>query len=109
MTRVIGANDACHIWHNRKLCYHAFMKQSKLEPGILQVLKILAIFQVFGILFVRRTIGAAMGIELPLARWLAFTLTVPSLLVLFTWIPWFHQKLRSAYVPFCLGIAGISL
>jgi signal transduction histidine kinase len=86
-----------------------FMKQSKLEPGILQVLKILAIFQVFGILFVRRTIGAAMGIELPQAHWLAFTLAVPLFLVVFTWIPWFHQKLRSAFVPFCLGIAGISL
>src|SRR5215212_11192876 len=85
------------------------MKQSKLEPDILQLLKILAIFQVFGILFVRRTIGAAMGIELLLARWLVFTLAVPLFLVLFTWIPWFHQKLGRAYVPFCLGIAGINL
>ena len=50
-----------------------------------------------------------MGIELPLAPWLAFTLTVPLSLLVFTWIPWFHQKLRSAYVPFCLSIAGISL
>jgi len=85
------------------------MKQSKLEPDILQLLKILAIIQVFGILFVRRTIGAAMGIELPLARWLAFTLIVPLFLVMFTWIPWFHQKLGRAYVPICLGIAGINL
>jgi len=85
------------------------MKESTLEPGVLQVLKFLAAAQVFGIAFVRNPIGVAMGLDMPLERWLVFALPVPLLLVGLTWIPWFHQKLGRAYVPFCLGIASVNL
>ena len=53
------------------------MKHRTLEPGLLQVLKFLVVFQVFGVLLVRLPLGTAMGVEVTLVRWLWVTLTIP--------------------------------
>jgi hypothetical protein len=46
------------------------MKHRTLEPGLLQVLKFLVVFQVLGVLFVRLPLAKAMGVEVTLVCWL---------------------------------------
>jgi signal transduction histidine kinase len=84
------------------------MKQSTLEPGVLQGLQCLALLQVVG-LFIRRSIGLSMSIEVPLGEWLALTLFVPLVLLVLTWVPWWRRKLGSAFLPLILVIASTNI
>jgi signal transduction histidine kinase len=85
------------------------MRDNTLEPGLPQVLKFLTAYQILGILLLRRPIGAAFGIDVPMGDWLLLTLCVPILLLGLTWIPWFHKKLGRAYLPLLLTITSINL
>jgi signal transduction histidine kinase len=85
------------------------MRYNALEPGLPQVLKFLTIFQVLGFLLLRRPIGAAMGIDVPLGQWLLLTLSVPLFLMVLIWIPWWHKRLGRTYLPLILIIASITL
>ena len=85
------------------------MKQSTIEPGVLQALKALAVLQVLGVVASRNPIAAAMGIEMAREAWLEVALPVPLFLVAFAWIPWFHQKLGRLFVPSVLAIASINI
>ncbi len=89
-------------------CYDGFMKQTTIEPGILQVLKWLAVLQVLGIVAFRLAITSNMDIALPREIWLAAALPVPLLLLVFTWIPWFHQNLRHNYISLILVMTAIN-
>ena len=86
-----------------------FMKQSTIEPGVLQALKALAVLQVLGVVATRNPIANAMGIEMAREAWLEVALAVPLFLVAFAWIPWFHQKLGRLFVPSALAIASINI
>jgi signal transduction histidine kinase len=85
------------------------MRYNALEPGLPQVLKFLTIFQVLGILLLRRPVGAAMGIDVPLGPWLLLTLSVPCLLMVLIWIPWWHKRLGRTYLPLIVITASITL
>jgi signal transduction histidine kinase len=85
------------------------MKHHPLEPGLLQVLKFLALFQVLGIFILRLPVGAAMGVEVTLVRWLWLSLSGLFFLVIYTWIPWWQKRLGRVYVPLFLAIASIHL
>jgi signal transduction histidine kinase len=83
------------------------MKKNALEPGLLQIIKFLTVIEVLYILVVRRVTGAAMGVEVPLDRWLVLSLTIPIFMVAFTWIPWWQDRLGRAFLPIAILIFAI--
>src|SRR5215510_2200032 len=85
------------------------MKQSTLEPGFLRLLQILSILHVAVILLVRRSLGVRLGIEVPSNGTLVIFLAIPVLLVFFTWIPWWRQKLGRSFVPIILALVSIDI
>jgi signal transduction histidine kinase len=85
------------------------MRQTTIEPGVLQALKTLAVLQVVGVVATRSPIATAMGIEMAREAWLEVALAVPLFLVAFTWIPWWHRMLGRIYVPLILAIASINI
>jgi signal transduction histidine kinase len=85
------------------------MKPRTFEPGLFRAIKLLALIQVFGVLFIRRPIGAAMGLEVTLARWIGLTLSGPLFLVAYTWIPWWRNRLGRLYMPLLIATASINV
>lgn len=83
------------------------MKQSTIEPGLLRLMQILSVLHVGAILLVRRSLGVRLGIEVPSNTTLVVFLAIPVFLVLFTWIPWWRQKLGRSFVP--IGLLLVSL
>ncbi|NNJ12717.1 sensor histidine kinase [Chloroflexales bacterium ZM16-3] len=73
----------------------------------MSVLRYLPVLQIFYVFFLRRSVESAMGIAVPLDRWLWVTLAVPLLLVVYTWVPLFHDTLGRAYLPSFLLINTI--
>lgn len=87
----------------------AAMKRTTLEPGVLRVLQVVVVLQVVALFSSRRLIGLAMGIQVPLSGWIAVTLPVPLLLLVWTWVPWWHQRLGRAFLPLVLTIGSTNL
>jgi len=85
------------------------MKQTMLEPGLLRLMRVLSILHVAAILIVRRSLGARLGIEVPAGGTLLLSLAIPVFLVLFTWIPWWRQKVGRIFVPITLALVSIDV
>ena len=85
------------------------MKRPDLDPSVLRVVRIATIAQAFAVLVLRRSVAGHIGIDVPLVQWLAVTLTVPLLLVAYTWIPWWQRRLGRAFLPLFLVIAATNL
>lgn len=85
------------------------MRHSALEPGVAWALKLLPVLQIFSVLFLRRSVEAALGIDVPLTHSVYLTLLGPLFLLAFTWIPWWQQRLGRMYVPAFVVIASIYL
>lgn len=85
------------------------IKPSALEPGVLRVLQVATLIQVIGLFILRRPTGLSLGIEVPFGRWLAVTLSVPLVLLLYTWGPWWRQRLGRAFLPLALVIGAANI
>jgi signal transduction histidine kinase len=85
------------------------MKPAPLEPGLLRVIQILMLLQVFGLPLVRRQVGAGMGVEVSLLPWLFITAPVPLFLVLYAWHPWWRRTLGRAFLPLLLVIQATNM
>src|SRR5213083_1236430 len=82
------------------------MKQTTLEPGVVRVIQVSAVVQMVGLFIFRRPIGLTMSIEVPFGRWLALTLCVPVLLLIYTWLPWWRRRLGRAFLTLALVISS---
>lgn len=83
------------------------MKQRTLEPGLLQILKVVTVMQLLSIVIMRPRVGAAMGVHLPWDRWLWLALPIPLVVLVLAWIPWFHLRLGRAFLPIVLIINSL--
>lgn len=75
---------------------------ASLESGGIFVLRLYACFLLVAQPITRRVFGGMLGSQAPLDAY--FVLTVPFALffIAFTWLPWFHRRLGSAFLPVAL-------
>src|SRR4051794_5948101 len=83
------------------------MKQVTPEAGILRVLQLTALGELLIYPTLRRYIGVSIGNEPSLSRWLVVVLTGPLLLLCFTGLPWFRQRLGSIFLPAALTLFSV--
>ena len=83
------------------------MKHRTLEPGLLQILKVVTVMQLLSVVVMRPTVGAAMGVHVPWDRWLWLALPIPLVVLILAWIPWFHLRLGRAFLPIVLIINSL--
>src|SRR5215212_1663993 len=80
-----------------------------LEPGLQRLIRLLITVQLFGIAFVRRTLGASVGIDMPLVPYLAVTLPVPLLLFAMVWFPSWEGRRGRLLLPVIVVLESITL
>lgn len=78
------------------------MKQSTLEPGLLQTFRFYAIVLVFLAPLSLRLFGVSFGIDLAWDRYLLLIMPVPIFLLIYATLPWWQVHLGSAFLPFGL-------
>ncbi len=83
------------------------LKGANLEPGLLQILRVVVVAMLFLQPLTRRGFGDWFGTSSPLPVYLALTLPVAVVLVAMAFLPWFPRKLGRAYLPLILSILAI--
>lgn len=76
---------------------------------MLRVVQVLALAQVLGVPFLRRTVGAGQGIAIPLGEFLPLTMPVPLLLVALAWLPQPRRWLGDRWLPLALLLASVNI
>lgn len=84
--------------------FAAFSRSARLEPGIMQVLRVVAVFILVLQPITRRGFGILLESASPLDAYLLLTVPPALLLVALVFLPWFPQHLGRAFLPLILTI-----
>src|ERR1044071_7145860 len=99
MTGVIPLHDADHV--GPKLIYAMIfeMKQTTLEPGLLQTLRVYVVVVTTLIPFIWHSYSPTLGVEGSFQQ--LFTPGQPVLLflVVYLFLPWWQQRMGRAFLP----------
>jgi len=85
------------------LCYHAsIMKQTTLEPGLLQFLRLYVALAALVMPILWRLYSPLLGSGMSLLQFVQPTFSVLLFLVFYTSFPWWQQKMGRAFLPTAL-------
>ena len=99
MTRVICGYDTGHILILVNLCYHALMKQSTLEPGLLNTLRVYVIVLALLLPLIWHAFSPALGVEGSLQQFVTPGMPVLLFLVIYLSVPWWQRRMGRAFLP----------
>lgn len=88
-------------------CNHRISRPAQLEPGIIQILRIVAVAFLFVQPLARRGFGFWIGAGAPLEVNLLLTVPPALFLLALVLIPWFPQHLGRAFLPLTLVVASL--
>ncbi len=111
MTRLMRAYDSSHISRKEILCYHArLMKETKLEPGLLQILRLFVITAIVLAALSWQLAGPLFDARAGFDQLLRPNLPVLLFLAAYTSLPWFQKRMGGAFLPVALILfAGQSI
>ena len=84
-----------------------FARPAELEPGLIQLLRLVTVAILFLQPLVRRGFGELFGSAAPLQVYFLLTLPATLLAVALVWLPWFPQHLGRAFLPLVLAVIAI--
>jgi signal transduction histidine kinase len=83
------------------------MRQTSLEPGLLQGLRLYVIASAFLVPFIWRTFSSMLGIEAPFGGFLTPGIPVLMFLVFYVNVPWWERAMGRFFLPVALVLLGL--
>ncbi len=80
------------------------LRPAELEPGLIQILRVIAVAFLVLQPLTRRAFGIMLGAAAPLEVTLLLTLPPSLLVIALVWAPWFRENLGRAFLPLTLGL-----
>ena len=83
------------------------MKQSTLEPGLLQTLRVYVVVVTLLLPFIWRSYSPTLGVEGSLQRLITPGMPVLVFLIVYLFFPWWQQRMGGAFLPVAFLLLAI--